>query len=290
MVARLLGVLLLIATAAPSPAAEGESPDWRAHGWEVVDAPRVYRGAELYGFINGGAELFLELGFEQATVHDLRRGSAQISVELYRMVDATAARGVYLAKGGVENRTPQLPVRHLAGRVQLSFQHGRLFAVVTDEGGAGDDNALIGIAQAIVATLSDDEPVVILGLLPSTGRVPGSERIIRGPLGLQSLLTLGEGDVLLLDDRATAVAAEYDADGVRTGLLIVEYGSHEGALSALAHLISHLDPYLTIVSRQSGRLVLEQHDGRFSELEAKDRLLVVRYRLPSSPLPITGGQ
>lgn len=269
----------------PLPATDERAPGaLRVGGWHATGAPKVFRGAELYGFINGGAELFLELGFEDLVVSDLQRGTTQVSVEVYRMVDATAARGVYLAKGGVERHTLELPVRHVAGRAQLALQQGGLLAVITDETGTSDGAALTSIAQAVAATLPGDEPVAILDLLPAPGKVPGSERIIRGPLGLQSLLTLGEGDVLRLAGRATAVAAEYDGDGGRTGLLIVEYGSDEGAVMALDHLLAHLDPYSKIVARRAGYLVLEQHDGRFSELHAAGPRLTIRYRLPASPV------
>jgi len=53
----LAGVLLLLAaTAAPAPLpADGEVAGLRRDG--AVD---LYRGAELYGHIDGGAELYLE--------------------------------------------------------------------------------------------------------------------------------------------------------------------------------------------------------------------------------------
>lgn len=280
--------LILIAgcllAAHPLAAGEAGSGEWKVPGWSPAGAPRLYRGAELYGFIDGGAELFLELGFEELLVHELQRGPARVSVELYRMLDATAARGVYLAKGGSEHRSRELPVRHSVGRFQATIQQGRLVVVITDEEGAGNAAALTAVARAVIPELPGDEPVVILDLLPAAGKVPGSERILRGPLGLQSLLTLGEGDVLRLAGRATGVAADYEAGGARTGLLIVEYESDGEAMAALDNVHAHLDPYSTVVAKGSGQLVLKQHDGTFAEIEVNGRRLTVRHRLPTPPV------
>jgi hypothetical protein len=258
--------------------------EWQVPGWSPGGAPRLYRGAELYGYIDGGAELFLELGFVELFVHELQRGPARVSVELYRMLDATAARGVYLAKGGSEHRSHELPTRHTPGRLQLTMQQGHLFVVITDEEGGGKVAALTAVARAVIPALPADEPVTILDLLPAAGKVPGSERILRGPLGLQSLLTLGEGDVLRLAGRATAVAADYEAGGARTGLLIVEYESDGEAMAAVDNAQAHLDPYSTVVARRPGQLLLKQHDEKFAELEVSGRRLTVRYRLPTPPV------
>lgn len=227
---------------------------------------KEFPGGRIVLFFNGGAELFLELGFEELVVHELKRGFAEHSVELYRMLDATAARGVFLAKGGGEHRSRELPVRRTVGRLQLTLQQGNFFVVITDDAGIGNAAALTAVAQAVIPALPDDEPVAVLDLLPGGGRVAGSERILRGPLGQQSLLTLGEGDTLRLLGRATAVAAEYDPGGAGTGVLIVEYEIDGDAMEALDHASSHLDPYSTVVARRPGHLLLRQHDGRFADL------------------------
>ena len=47
-------------------------------GFRRAEAPKVFAGAELYGHIDGGAEIFLELGFDALTLARFRRGDAEI--------------------------------------------------------------------------------------------------------------------------------------------------------------------------------------------------------------------
>ena len=49
---------------------------------------------------------------------------------------------------------------------------------------------------------------------PPQGMVAGSERLVRGPFGLQSIFTLGDGDVLQLGGRIVGVAEDV-RDGER---------------------------------------------------------------------------
>ena len=55
--------------------------------WWVLDVTRSDQPQR----INGGAELFLELGFEQLTIQKYKDGAQELGVEAYRMTDATAS-------------------------------------------------------------------------------------------------------------------------------------------------------------------------------------------------------
>ena len=69
----------------------GELKPWKSFG------PReIYKGEALYLWIDGGASIYMEYGFEQAvTERYLGPDSQLITLELYEMEDPTSAYGIY---------------------------------------------------------------------------------------------------------------------------------------------------------------------------------------------------
>jgi hypothetical protein len=59
-----------------------------------------FDGKALYGYIDGGAELYREYGFVDLTVQELEIEGHQLVAELYRMRDSLAAFGIFSAFRG----------------------------------------------------------------------------------------------------------------------------------------------------------------------------------------------
>ena len=55
---------------------------------------------------------------------------------------------------------------------------------------------MTALADRALEALPDERPADLLSMLPADGLVPGSAILFRGPVGLQSVVTLGEGDIL----------------------------------------------------------------------------------------------
>jgi hypothetical protein len=285
-----LGAALLLATAGAAPAqraagdanllpADGFSGTWKKNG-----PTKVFTSEDLYGYIDGGAEAFLEIGFEQLTVQKFRDGGNELTVDLYRMTDATAARGIYLARCGKETPEPALRERHTASRQQILLQRGRYYVVLTNTaGGAANAPILVKAAQVMAAKMPADSPVTALGILPQPGLVPGSARIIRGPVGLQALYTLGDGDILQLGGKITAAAGDYkDAAGAST-LIIADYPTPAAAASAFKHLKANLDTYLKATSATDSRLVFQDYEKKFGVASLAAKRLEIRLHLSKPP-------
>jgi hypothetical protein len=260
-------------------------PEGFSAGWAKSAPLKVFRSADLYGHIDGGAEAFLEIGFEQLTVQKYRDGANELTVELYRMTDATAARGIYLARCGKETPDPGLRERHTASRHQILLQRHRYYLVLSNTaGGAANAPILTKAAQAMVTRMPADSQVAALTLLPPAGLVPGSARLFRGPVGLQAVYTLGDGDILQLGGRLTGVAGDYrDASGAASTLVLVEYPNPEAASSALTHLKVNLDNYLKPMATTDARLVFQDYERKFGVASVTGRRLEVRLHLAKPP-------
>ncbi len=266
-------------------------PDVFLSGWHRSDGTAVFEGAELYGHINGGAEVFLELGFESLRVQRYRGDAGRISVELYRMSDPAAALGVYLMKCGAERPDPGLAARHTVSPGQLQMLRGSAYVVVDPLELTGDAaGTLVAFARHVAGQIPDEDPGDLFGILPGEGRVPGSERLVRGPFTLEPLYTLGDGDMLSLDGEHTAVAAEYrDAAAQRYTRIVASYGNEETARKAFDHISTHLDSYLELLASDSGRLAFRDWSDRYGVVELAGDRVTVTVNLQDPPEDSSGG-
>jgi hypothetical protein len=257
-------------------------PDSFIGSWKRSDAPRLCAGRSVY--IDGGAELFFEFGFERLTQQKYQAGPDQVVIDFYRMTDPIAAAGIYLMKCGKETPDPAFRDRHTVNRYQLMFVRDRFFVIVNNVSGA---EALapdvMKFATFVASKLAPSQPLGVFGQLPQAGLVKGSLRLIRGPYGLQAVYTLGDGDILQLGGRITAVAGDYadPAHGTWTEIA-TSYPSAAVASAAMSFLQGHLDVYLKPISRTPARLVFQDYEKKFGVVTTEGSRLLVR---PSGQLP-----
>jgi len=254
-------------------------------GWRRAEPERRYSGSGLYGHIDGGAELFLELGFEEVRVQSYRRGEDELTVEFYRMRDEIAAVGAYLANQGEPRRDATFAERLRIGSRQLVFQKGRYYVLITNYAGKRElAPAMLEFAHAVAAKLPRGAAVALLDLLPAKDRVAGSQRLIRGRTGLEAIVTLGAGDILLLGGKVTAVAASYRGAGGSTYTrILVLYAAPPDARAAFRNLIANLDSYLEVADKTDTRLVFRDFAGKWGEAAVRNRRLDIRVRLDARP-------
>ncbi len=282
-----LALLLLGGTVALADGDPGLLPPGGFLGvWDRSETTRFYPGAELYGHIDGGAELFLEFGFDVLTLQRYRHGEDDLVLEIYRMDDPVAALGVYLMKCGRETPDAGFRERHTVGRYQLAFVKGRYYVLVTlVQGKAELREALLEFGRSVAEDISPAPEPAVLGLLPREGLVENSIRLIRGPYALQSVAgSLGAGDLLLLSGRIAAVAGDYREPGETVSTRVVaEYPSAGTASEAFRHAREGLDPLLKVLGAGEDRLVFQDRAGKFGVVSLAGSRLEVRLGLSSKP-------
>jgi hypothetical protein len=264
--------------------AQSVLPDIKAPaGWTVKEKPSVYAKADLYGYMDGGAELFFEFGFQDLTVQKYGNHADELALEAYRMADAEGALGIYLIRAGKE-----IPVKGVQGRSSgdryqfLSCKDNYFFQVDNFKGDIRRVPDMVRLLNSALASLPKEiapppDP------LPAENRVPGSYLVLRGPLGLARLATLGEGDILLFKGRATAHAADYQDSGGTHTLVLVRYPDEKSAASAFEYLCGHLDSYLTVKSKIPARLVYKDYQGKFGEVDLEGPALRLRLGMAKEP-------
>ncbi len=285
----LVAALFLVAGAAAL--AEGDPslvpPGGFAEGWSRWEPQRVFQGAELFGHIDGGAEIFLELGFDALTLQRFRRGEDEVVLEAYRMDDPVAAWGIYLAKCGQETPDPGFRERHTAGKYQLTFVKGRYYVLANNDSGSPEAaKVLLELGKFVASKIASVERPAVLDLLPKEGLVASSVRLIRGRYGLQAAVgSLGDGDFLLLGGKVAAVAGEYRQQGTGTRtLLIADYPSPEVAAAAFARLRDGLEPSFERVASRERRIVLKDRAGKYGAIKCDGARVTVELDLAEKPV------
>lgn len=258
-------------------------PEGFLRGWHTAGPAEVFEGAGLYGHIDGGAEVFLELGFERLYVQRYLRGKGELSVEIYRMRDPAAALGVYLLKCGRETPVKELGERNTANRWQVLFRKGAFFVQLYNRSGDEETGRdLMPFARYAADRLPDVAGPDPFAGLPAEHRVPGSERVIRGPFTLARTYTLGQGDLLLLEKYGvTAAAAEYeDGKGNTFMRITAAYPDRAAAAAAFVTAKTNLDPYLEVTNESKNALVFKDYAGKGGRIVRSGKVLEILVNLP----------
>ena len=185
----------------------------------------TFTQADLYGYIDGGAELFLEFGFEELVVQKYATPDGEISLDLYRMEKPEGALGIYLAKRGKESPVHGVKARNTGDRYQITALLGRYFVQANNfKGKEGGALKAVDLLNALTAALPDSRTGDLFADFPKERRLEGTEVLFLGPYALQRLFTFGEDDILLQKGMFIGAAMDY-ADASRSiyTLYRVEY-------------------------------------------------------------------
>jgi len=147
---------------------------------------RTFTETSLYGYINGGAELYLEYGFDTLVVTELVRNGRDIKVEIYRMKDTEAAFGIFSVSRFRCNGGPGLTEHLCRSAYQLQFCKGPFYvSIINDTGTMEDQETADEIATGILANITEasfDPTLFFEG--PVDDEAMRGAVLVRGPLGL----------------------------------------------------------------------------------------------------------
>ncbi len=228
-----------------------------ATGWTAPEPARTAVSATLFDLIDGGAELYQEYGVNRVVSWQFENATrSTIQIELYEMVDAPAAYGVFsLMQSGTFARAT-LGQGSLRFGYYAAFWSGPYFASVT---GAQKDPATQAevdrLAAELAATLPREaaEPAWF-ARLPATGLQ--ERKYFRGRIGLSNIPA---GPAAELFAPKEGLCATYP--GVQ--LLLLHYPDAAAAAAQLA---------------KAPELGLTAEDAGFIRTEADGSTIVVQAR------------
>jgi hypothetical protein len=156
MFAAALGIAAAIASAGCKKTAVDPFPAAGAvAGWEKNGDTRVYAAKDLWQYIDGDAEQYLQAGVVSTSTADYKyQNQLDAVVDVYTMGDAAGARKILEA--GRSNDAQSVPIGDagLAYAQSVTFRKGPyLVRIVAYENGPGTQQALIALAHSVEARL-----------------------------------------------------------------------------------------------------------------------------------------
>ncbi len=166
--------------------------------WNLKDSIETYKDVDLFMYINGGADLYLEYGFvEVATGRYLNYFSNNILVDIYKMSSIDAAYGIFTLSSTSKGKPMDLGDQSLLYDYYLDLWKGTYFMRFTAN---KKDNGMIDTLLLFAKTI--DPKITINGKKPQLTKafhLPGIEisnvKYITGIIGLNNVFNFGHGSI-----------------------------------------------------------------------------------------------
>ena len=169
-------------------------------GWAPKGKPQVYKGEDLFLYIDGGAEIFHEYGFRQVITQDYTNPSGKaVSLDIYEMATPEGAFGMYTFKTGAGGKAVPIGRDGLLEDYYLNFWKGRYLATVVGlDASAESLGGIERIGKAAESKIGlDGERPGLLAVLPKSWGAAGRTIYLKGILAVRNIYSFFARDAFL---------------------------------------------------------------------------------------------
>jgi hypothetical protein len=124
-------------------------------GWQLEDEPLVYVGDTLYELINGGAELYHQLGFVQAMAAEYVDADGRtLSLEVFEMGDVQGTEELFYEKTGGSGEPAAIGDEAAIESYYMNARVGRYLITITGfESDEATTSGMLELATAVASAL-----------------------------------------------------------------------------------------------------------------------------------------
>lgn len=152
-----------------------------------LDRNESFNGGSLWGYMNGGADIYLEYGFENLRVEEFSFEGETIKLELFKMEDPIAAFGIYSIKTFRCEHSKVISSIDCLNRFQFQLVYGNYYIqLINDSGTEKAKESMISIAETLLNKIDPEELKLPLSYLTDSLNFPLSDiTMVKGMLGVQ---------------------------------------------------------------------------------------------------------
>ena len=119
-----------------------------------------YNGTSLWGYIDGGADLYLEYGFSKIAVQEIEFKSHKYKVDIYKMNDAGAAFGIF-SISQYKCSDKSICKYSCVTEYQVQAAKGSYFISITNEKGTSEEQEFcIKLADKIISKINENDYIL----------------------------------------------------------------------------------------------------------------------------------
>ena len=149
----------------PAPAVETSEPEGlmkaavSIDGWQLEDEPLVYVGDTLYELINGGAELYHQLGFVQALAAEyVDKEGRSLSLEVFEMGDPAGTETLFIEKTGGSGEPVAIGDEAAVESYYMNARVDRYLITITGfESDEATTSGMLELAEAVASALGGQQ-------------------------------------------------------------------------------------------------------------------------------------
>jgi hypothetical protein len=198
-------------------------------GWTITSEPQVYADDNLFSLIDGGAELYLEYGFNKVvSVQYADPSLSNILVEIYEMTDAPAAYGIFSITQQTMEWSQQFGNLSTVNEDYISFWKNRYYVNISWSSRQHLDQPMLsGLADKIAQKIPEktDYPDIVKDFKPLD---QGKKAIfLKGNLALSNFYYFDYKDVFKIKEAVACSLVGYHR-------VIIKYPDQKTALEILA--------------------------------------------------------
>jgi hypothetical protein len=210
---------------------------------EEASSPAFYIPANLWEYINGQSELYLQYGFRQVITADFdhRPSSTSLAAEIYQMLSPHHAFGIYAAERSPDDDYVKVGVQGYSGSNILNFWKGPYYIKLTAYKSSPEvRKLLLEVARIIEGNITGkySEPDLFT-CFPGKYRVGMSERFIPKNFMGHSFLENG-------------YRVDYEKEGQRYQVVLAENSTSKEAVEAFGKYQDFLESQSEVVTYERG--------------------------------------
>ncbi len=172
-------------------------------GWTPRGKPQVFKGEDLFLYIDGGAEIVHEYGFRQVCTQDYANAAGKsVTLDIYEMATPEDAFGMYSFKTGAGGKAVAIGQDGRLEDYYLNFWKGRdLVTVVGPDASADSLDGIERVGRAAEAKIGPDgERPSFLAVLPKSWSAAGRLIYLKGMLAVRNIYPFFARDLFLFKE------------------------------------------------------------------------------------------
>lgn len=123
----------------------------------AINRTEYYNASSLWGYIDGGADLYLEYGFSKLTAQEIQFKSNKYRVDVYKMTNAEAAFGIFSISKFKCSEKSISKYSCITGYQALAAKGSYYVSVANEKGSAEEQKFTLSLAEKILSRINEKD-------------------------------------------------------------------------------------------------------------------------------------